>query len=233
MLTVTDDDDATGSVTEPLTVTVTYLADAFARTVADGWGAADQGGAWSRVSGPGGAFSVDGSAGVMDVPIGSGRGQRIGPDLDSTDVTVTVATDIAASGYGIMAAVVGRSITTQNEYRARARISSSGQVFLAITRLDGSYSEQFVAGETAVSGLVVAPGELVSIRLRTEGTSPTALSAKAWAAGDAEPADWTLAATDSTVSLQVPGRVGLHSVLSSSAVTGPVRFRFADFVATR
>ena len=52
-LTVVDSLGASGSVTQPVTVTEATLlaADEFQRTSASGWGTADVGGTWSAVSG--------------------------------------------------------------------------------------------------------------------------------------------------------------------------------------
>ena len=48
-LTVTDNRSGTNSVTHPVTITNYYASDTFERTVANGLGTADNGGAWTAV----------------------------------------------------------------------------------------------------------------------------------------------------------------------------------------
>jgi len=69
-LTVTDNSGGTNTISHPITVSAAvtpgqYAADGFARTVVNGFGAADLGGPWS-LSGKSSAFSV--SSGVGKSP---------------------------------------------------------------------------------------------------------------------------------------------------------------------
>ena len=71
-------------------------------------------------------------------------------------------------------------------------------------------------------------GDKLQIRLQTEGTSPTALRARVWKVGTAEPGTWQVTATDNTASFQNPGGFTLVTYLAGSATNAPVVARFDD-----
>ena len=233
-LTVTDNDSATATKTAQVTVTApAFLArDDFGRTVANGWGSADVGGAWTLIGGSG-RWSVDGDRGLVSLNAGNGYTANL-PSLSTTttDVTLSVASDKPATGGGQYVSVIGRRISTTDDYRAKVQITSTGAVNLWVARTSGG-TETLLPGGGVVSGLTYAVGDRLEVRLQVTGTSPTTVRAKVWKSGGTEPTTWTRTATDSTAGLQVAGSVGMYYYLSSSTNNAPVVFSTDGFrVAT-
>ena len=231
-LTVTDDDGATASTAQQITVTAppqpgsVMAQDDFARTLSNGWGAAGTGGAWTT-TGLASRFSVDGQRGRHSMAAGSTLTSALGAvSSTSSDVRVTVSADKVPTGSGAFVSVQGRRVTANDSYGARARLQADGSVELHLTRGGGSP----VTGGT-VAGLTFAPGDQLRIRLQVEGTSPTTMRAKVWKVGSTEPDAWRLSMSDSTASLQAPGGVGLVTYLFGSATNAPLVFSYDDFWA--
>ncbi|UZN04315.1 PKD domain-containing protein [Cellulomonas sp. S1-8] len=228
-LTVTDDDGAQDTVTQEIEVLQpldTVIArDAFGRTFASGWGAADLGGSWTTTAG---AARVDGSAGLLTVTTRGGlAGARLpGPTSANTDVTVTVALDKRPSGGG-WTLVRGR-ITDGGEYRLKTSFTAGGGLSAWLVRTTAAGAETSITPVTTVSGSYTA-GTVVRMRLAVSGTSPTTLRARVWT-GATEPTAWLLSTTDATAGLQVPGHVGLAGLVSSASTNVPVAFRWDDLV---
>jgi trimeric autotransporter adhesin len=236
-LTVTDDDGATGSVTHVVSPTAapTALAtDTFSRTVSNGLGTADLGGAWT-VSGGSTNFSVNGSAGRIVLPTAGAGPQAYLNSVSSTDsdTTLTVSPDKVGTGNGFYFAVVGRTISGAGSYRAKVRLLSNGGVGLSLYRTNSTGTETAILGETTVPGLAYSPGTVLRVRFQAVGTAPTTLRAKVWADGAGEPASWQAAATDTTSALQVAGGIGLWTYLSSSATNAPVTLTIDNLSSTR
>ena len=60
-----------------------------------------------------------------------------------------------------------------------------------------------------MAGINWTQGEKLRVRLRVSGTTPTALAARVWDDGAAEPTAWNVSANDSTPSLQANGGLGM------------------------
>ncbi|MBD2892814.1 hypothetical protein amrb99_17320 [Actinomadura sp. RB99] len=232
-LTVTDDKGATGEVVHTVKATSAVLAsDAFGRTVTGGWGTADAGGAWSRV-GSGGVLSVGGT-GQIEMPAAKNDG---GANLNAvssqdTDLAFTVATDKEGTGNGVYVWAIGRRVAGQGDYRARIRLRPSGVVSLQLSRTDASNAETAVGTEQTVAGVTYRPGAPLRLRLQVTGGSPTALKAKVWADGTAEP-DWQATGTDATGGLQAAGAVGVRAYLAGNSTNGPTVVSIDDLRASR
>ncbi len=222
-LTVTDDKGATGTTTRSVTVRDPVLAaDDFERTVANGWGTADAGGAWT-LGGPADRWSVSSGQGRLLLNAGNGYTASL-PSLSTSnaDVRVSVATDKAPTGGGQYVSVLGRRVSSTTDYRAKLHLASNGTVSLWVARMAGG-TETLVSGGR-VTGLAYAVGDRLEVRLSVTGTNPTTVRAKVWKAGTTEPTAWSTSGTDSTAALQAPGAVGLYSYLSGSVTNGPVVF---------
>ncbi len=227
-LTVTDDADATDTASADVTVTAPTVvaADAFARTVATGWGSADTGGAWSIPWGSS-SFSVGGGKGQMTVPAGSGYYSYLSSVSNANnDLRISVSPDKGATGGGQYLSVIGRSVDGAGDYRAKLRLMSNGGATLYLTRKISGGAEILLASQ-AVSMTPVAAGDTLNIRFQVEGTGTTALRAKVWK-GATEPTSWTATSTDSTAALQTAGSVGVYTYMSGSASNGPVVFAYDD-----
>ncbi len=222
-LTVVDSLGASGTVTQPVTVSVaTVLAgDEFERTSASGWGTADVGGTWSNVAGS----SVSGGMGLMSLMNSQTRATTLSGSLPSgTDVRVSVSTDKVANGGGAHVNVAPRK-TAGGEYRAKLRISSTGVVNVGVAKLVGT-TETLVANRV-LTGYTHTAGATLEVRVRTVSTGPsTTVQVKVWPQGQPEPVDWYVSATDSEAGLQGTGQLAITSYVSGTATNGPIGIAF-------
>jgi len=228
-LKVTDNAGATGTTSHQVTVTAasgsTLAKDAFERSVTNGWGTADTGGAWTG-AGTASFYSVASGTGRMSDPAGSTKTETLGGVSSSrTDTTVTFTTDLAPSGGGVFVSAIARQVGSVT-YEGRAWVSSSGTVQVQL--LANGTALQAVA----VSGLTYAAGQQLDLRVQAVGVSPTTLNAKVWSATQPEPASWQASVTDSTTGLQSAGNVGLRAYLSASATNTPVTVRFDNYLVS-
>ena len=238
-LTVTDDDGATNSTSQQVTVNAgtqtTYALDTFNRTVASGWGTADTGGAWSLTGSAANYAVTPGTATMRLTTAGAGSGTAYLGSVSATDVEVatTVSYDKVGLGNGTTLYVVSRRTSGTSQYRGKVRVASTGAVLISFSKLDGSSTETALTGETTVSGLTYTAGTRLRIRYQTTGTSPTTLRLKVWQDGTAEPASWQQTTTDSSAGLQGAGNVALSGYLSSGATNVPITASFTAFSAVQ
>ncbi len=225
-LTVTDNQGATNSVTYPVSVTApvstVFASDAFARTVANGLGSADIGGAWT-ISGASASFSVAPGAASMRL---ADPGTQLAAFLASvartdTDLNLGVRADKVPVGGPLYWTISGRRISAGNEYDARLLMYPDRSVHLWLSK-QASGAETGLTPEALVPGLTYTAGTTLNVRLQVVGTGTTTVRAKVWAAGTTEPTAWAVTATDSTASLQVSGGLGVTWYLSSAATNAPV-----------
>ncbi|WP_246020917.1 hypothetical protein [Arthrobacter echini] len=231
-MTVTDDKGATHSTSKDVTVVQApagdgvLAADSFGRTVSSGLGTAEQGGAWT-LAGSSSLFSVANGVGSIRMnSAGSGPSAYLASVSSAdTEATVKFGLDRIGSGGGTYVYVVGRKVGSA-EYRGKVWVSSSGAVSLDATRVvDGTLT---TLASRSVSGLRLAAGEQLQVRLQVTGNSPTRVNAKIWKVGTAEPTGWAVTATDDTAVLQSAGSVGLMTYLSGSATNAPITASFDD-----
>ena len=130
-LTVTDNRGDTGTVTHTVTVTDSpppppgqYASDTFARTVANGFGTADVGGAWSLV-GTASSFSVGGGVGRIAGAVSTSRAAYLSA-VRQTDIDLEsdVALDQPATGGGVYVSFIGRRTSNGNDYLLQAPLPS-------------------------------------------------------------------------------------------------------------
>ena len=204
--------------------------DLFTRTATSGWGSADTGGAYTHGSGTDSNFAVNGGLGRMVVPApGGGRVAVLGSvSSANVDAQVSFATDKAATDPdGQLVSLITRRIAQDSEYRVRVRLGSDAKVRLSIAKVVGGQVTQ-LGDEVLLPGVSDVPGAFINVRALVTGTSPTTIEAKAWAIGDAVPADWQLSETDSESILQAAGAVGLRADLTQPSLNGTVTFSFDD-----
>ena len=234
-LTVTDDQGATDTATTSVTVTVPPLAqDAFSRSVTNGLGTADIGGAWTVV-GTKSRYSVANGMAVLTAPTAGSQPSAYlaGVSSTSTDLVTGVTTDKAPTGGGLYISVEGRRVDGVGDYRAKVHLTSTGKVTLMLERTDSTGAETTLSSEVAVAGLTYVPGMVLRIRVEVTGTSPTTVRARVWDASQSEPTTWQATATDSTAGLQTAGAIGIVGVLSGSATNSPVAFQFTNLKAVK
>lgn len=233
-LTVRDDEGATASTTQEITVSSTppvgvLAQDRFEREVTSGWGTAEVGGPWSLL-GASTRFSVSQGAGRMTVPTPGAGLTALLPEVAArdADVSVRVTTDKVVDGSGTFVSLLARRVGS-TDYRVKARLTPDGRVLLYLGRLAGS---ETTLASAFVPGLTHGQGDALRLRLEVSGSSPTTLRGKAWKDGTPEPADWLLTATDDTVGLQEAGAVGLSVYVAASATNAPVVHSWDDFLVS-
>lgn len=224
-LTVADNAGATTPVSRQVSTvgpaTVPFVSDTFARTVTGGWGSADVGGPWTA-TGTASGFAVAPGAGSLQLA----RGAQLSAALPSaisrdTDLRLSITSNKASTGAGVTTTVTGRRVSTNNEYRARLRITAANKVTISLTRLVAG-TETAMAPEQVVPDITFTPGLVFSVRMQVVGTNPTTVRARAWPVTEAEPTNWLESTSDSTAALQSQGTLAVTGSLSSSSTNAPV-----------
>jgi hypothetical protein len=205
--------------------------DAFARTVANGFGTAEVGGTWTTTETA--SYSVDGAGRVLLATPGSTRSALLDTvSSTATDLRLTVSADKAASGSGTYLSVIGRRVAGVGAYQANVVFRDTGEVGLSLVRVNASGGgEVAVQRAVAVPNLSVAAGDVMSVRLQVTGLDPTTLRAKVWKAGTKEPVTWQREAIDETSALQRAGSLGINVYVSSSSTNTPVVVSLDDVSA--
>jgi PKD repeat protein len=228
-LTVTDNQGATASVTHDVSVSTappatTVAKDLFERTVANAWGSAEVGGAWT-LRGTASKFKVAGGAGQIQVAAGS----TLYADLNSVSQTgVRLDADFSVDNISgdTYLSFIGRQVGTEY-YVAKLRLQANGKGLFYLFRSAGN----LIGAPVYTPSLVFQPGVQYRVSLLVKGTSPTTVSAKVWKASDPEPG-WQMNTTDNFAALQTAGRVGLVAYVSAGATPSPVNVSYHQFVAT-
>ncbi|UDY35504.1 PKD domain-containing protein [Dermatobacter hominis] len=233
-LTVTDDDGATATTTRQVTVNAptvsNYAADTFSRTVSNGLGSAELGGAWTG-TGTAAGYSVTGGVGLVSVTAGASRTISLNSvAATDTEVSTRIAFDKAQTGGGTYVAVLGRRVNATNDYRLKLRVQAGGVVSAQLVRIVNG-TETVIQNLATVPGLTWNANEFLKVRFQVTGTNPTNLAAKVWKDGTAEPGAWQLQSTDTTAALQASGSVGIWDYLSGTSTNGPIVMSVDDFVA--
>ncbi len=236
-LTVSDESGTSGTtshaVSPRLPGGVPLLAsDGFDRTVENGLGTADVGGAWT-VSGDVGRYSVAaGVASLSATTAGSNMAASLsGVSSDDTDLRLSIGTDKLATGSGMHVSIIGRQVSSSTSYQAHVRIRSDGVPVLSIVAQEAGSAVVLKPGIT-VPGLSLAAGGFLKTEFVVTGTNPTSLALKVWAAGSAEPTSAQLTATDSFAALQAPGWLGISTHLSATSAIAPVVLRLSGLSAS-
>ncbi len=227
VLTVTDNKGSTDTETASVTVTApTVIAtDAFSRTVTNGWGTADTGGPWT-ISSTNTNFDVLNGVGTMRMAASSGPSAYLnGVSAGNVDLTSAFSYDKVGTGGGVYTSLVARRIGT-SDYRVKVRVTATATTVYLVRTVNGT---ETTLGTQDIVGTLPA-GAVLNVRFQAEGQGTTTLRASAWTTG-AEPAAWTVTATDTTAALQNPGAVGIYTYLSGSATNAPVTLRVDTFTA--
>lgn len=208
----------------PVRVAIRTAKDAFGRTVSNGWGSADVGGAWS-ISGTAADFAV--GSGVATHTIGSATSFRLsylaGQLYRDADVSVTVSVPFSnVTGGNIEPAnlVVG-GLSTTDYFMATVKVTSAEVVTVGITHYDGTV----VVADTTVTGLTFT-GQQLKVRFQLDGQT---LRAKVWAAASAEPYAWNVEARSNALFARAAGWVGVRSGLGSGNTNTPAVFSYDAF----
>jgi PKD repeat protein len=228
-LTVTDDDGATDTETSVVTVTApaVFARDDFGRTVANGWGTADLGGAWT-IGGTASSWSVSGGLGRLNLNTSQGfTAYQNGVSSTSTEVVGSIASDKAPTGGGQYVSIIGRRVSSTTDYRAKVQMRAGGAVGVWLTR--NSSGAETILSTATLAGVSYAVGDRLQVRLQVAGTTPTTVRVKVWEQGTAEPAAWSLTSTDGTAGFQAAGSVGFYAYLSGTTTNAPTVFSLDEW----
>ncbi len=184
-------------------------SDAFQRTVASGWGSADTGGWWTVVGSP---WSWSVSPGAGSITVGAG-GQELAYlsqfTVQDVDVTETLALPrCSGSGTNCDAYVVGRYSAAYVPTYYRVGVvqgAARPDIFLRAERSDGA-----TLGSDLDTHLSATDGAAVQLHVELVGVNPTAVRARLWPKGTAEPSTWLLDTTDGNGAEQQAGMVGVR-----------------------
>ena len=231
-LTVTDDKGATNVATSSVTVATTpgggdpqpqpLADDSFDRSVSGGWGQATVGGSWKVSGGSASVASVAAGVGRLSLPAGSTRYVTLDetPLSDGTVTTQFTMSPAAATGASYIGVVARQA--SADRYMVRAWMRADGTVWLVASR------GATVLGSQPLSGVTAVPDTSYSLTVSVTGGTTPSLSAKLWATGTAEPANWQLVATDGSGSPLSAGAFGVVAYRVSSA-TAPLAVAFDSF----
>ena len=233
--------NAGGSGTHTETVTVaplpppspTIVEDTFSRNQTDSWGSAERGGPYSYI-GSTADFDVSGSTATMRFPAaGNTRGAFL-PQVTERDVEIAFSFSLdrlPAGGSGIYIYGVARRVNSNTEYWAKVRITPGGQVRISASRLV-SGSETQIGTEVLISNLTYAPNDILRVRARFTGASPTTIAMRVWRAATPEPTTWPVQVTDTTAALQVAGAFGFRGYAAGASGNPPYVLTFDDYLVT-
>jgi PKD repeat protein len=200
-------------------------SDGFGRTVANGLGTADTGGAWT-LTGTASSFSV--GSGAASLRLGAGKtlaAYLTGTPTRDTDVTTTVRFGALPVGGSLYASLVGRRTGT-HDYSATAIVAANGAVHLSFGR------DSTTIASSGTIGSPIAAGTLLHVRMQTVGSGTTTVRARVWVDGTAEPTTWQLSKTDATAANQAAGGFGIRAYLSAGVTNAPIVYGFDNFTAT-
>ena len=173
-LTVTDDDGKADSATHDVTVVTPppLASDAFGRTVASGWGTADNGGAWTIATGAARFQVADGKGKVALGTAGSGYTALLNAVSTANRPTSrsTSSMDKAATGGGQYFSAIGRNVPGVGFYSAKVRVLATGAVQVYLLKTVGG-AETVFSNQT-VPGLTYAAGDTSSCGCRSSAPVP-------------------------------------------------------------
>ena len=220
-LTVTDDDGATATKTVQAAVAAVVpgllATDDFNRTVSNGWGPADLGGAWT-LRGTASRFSVANGVGKIALPASAANTVYADlNDVSSANTRLDAVFSVDSLVEGQYVALVGRRVGSTN-YIARLRMQADGGVKLYLLQ-DGATS---IAPVLQVP-ISIVPGEKYVVSMEVTGANPTTVKAKLWKQSEAEPA-WQREGTNALAALQVPGAVSVFAYVPNTTTGGAVSF---------
>jgi hypothetical protein len=207
----------------PIQARVTRLVDTFSRVSASGWGTEpDSGIAWTHTSIS--QWTVDGSAGLLDIPVANQAqtASVVAAGSDDVDVTHVASLSAVMTGAAWVHATTVRRADESNFFRLHTEFSTAGTVQVKIAQvLAGSSSD--LVGLTS-TGVAYSAG--TRIRTRVQAIGPT-LRIKVWLDGDPEPAVWHASANASRTIGQT---VGLYEWrVAGNTNVGTVTITVDDF----
>lgn len=198
------------------------FSDTFTRTESNGWGTSTSGHAWSTTGGVAADYSVNGTRGIISVPVvGSLRSTYIGSlDVAAIDRTVTVRVPVLATGAAVVVRFPARwNVGTGDCYFGQLQIETTNAVSAAIRKTVGGSTTTL---RSKTLGITHTTTTDYRVRFKVQGSW---LYLKIWDSASTEPAQWTDAAWDTSIT--AAGDWGLRASLNSGNTnTLPVAVQF-------
>lgn len=208
----------------PLRVRWKVGSDGFGRSVSNGWGTADFGGAWTNTGGSVSDYSVNGSAGLHSNGTLNVSRVTTMPGPFDVDLTITVSMAVTATGAPFRAGLVARWTDINNHNYAYLRFNTDQTIDLRMERTVGGVVSLL---DTIATGLTHTAGTVYKLRYQVTGVQHRA---KVWTSAT-EPAAWTDTTTEA-FPLTTGTSVGVRSrVDTGNTNTLPLVFTFDDFRA--
>ncbi|MFE3858796.1 hypothetical protein ACFXPN_47720, partial [Streptomyces griseorubiginosus] len=206
---------------EVMTVTAaaSLLTDAFGRTVSNGWGTADSGQPYGT-----------GGPDVSNLSVGSGYGghvltttnasRRTYIDFITADLDYygSITVSATATGGSLYGALSGRYTDVNNMYLARLEFTTGGTLILSVRKRVAGTETQL---GTFTPGIAYSAGTFYRVRFRVDGSR---LRAKVWPASAAEPGQWQIIVSDSSLSTSV--FLGTYSISASTNTNSNPQIRY-------
>jgi hypothetical protein len=215
---------------EVMTVTAVspYITDAFGRTVANGWGSADSGQAWTTTGGLASDYSVGSGIGVTTHPTANTSHLALiaGPRA-SQEVYVDVAVSATATGDSMYGGPILRAIDSNNLYMARLEFTTTNTLILTIRKRINS--NETLLGTYTPSDTYAANG-FYRIHFKISGTT---LRASVWDATTPNQNMWHLTTTDTAAVYPFlasdPQSVGVRALTGASNTNVSPQIQFDNF----
>lgn len=208
---------------EPVTHIV---SDSFTREIADGWGTADTGGAWT-VDGTAANWDVTGGVGTIVPAAGSSYTAYLGT-VSETDVSARLKASVDKDwADGLMnVAIILRRVDANNLIMGYVQLNTTGSINLRIRKILAGVSS--VVSTAYDFGLSLEVGQEFMIQMQADGT---AMRLKAWLATEPEPSEYQLETSITDSALQAAGSVGIRVFLDGSGTNHPVTYSIDDLEA--
>ncbi len=200
---------------------VPVAADAYERSVSNGWGADDTGGAYALEGNPA-SFSVGAGSGSIVLPnSNSNRAATLsGVSARDVDATIRLGANKRPTGGSLFVYLPVRR-SGPNAYRPKAILHPNGTVSVHAGIVINN-TESSLGAAVVVGGLTHAANTFIRLRAQVSGANPTTISVRAWADGAPEPATWQFVAVNSAAEVQQPGAVGVRAYLHGGATNAPL-----------
>lgn len=204
-------------------------ADAFGRTVSNGWGSTDTGEAWTV--GTVADYAVAGGFGTHTVNAASSRRASYLAGISVRDVDVAVTFKVAqATGATLEPAniLLRGDPVDQSSIIAKILLTTGNAVQLEVYSRDDT-----LLGSTTVSGLThTGTGQPLRVRALAAGNR---VHMKVWIAANTEPTAWQLVVADTdadTAETPVAGFIGVRSGRTLGNTNSPAVFSYDNWEST-
>jgi hypothetical protein len=169
----------------------TYARDAYQRTVVDGWGTADTGGAWSSTTAD---HDVTGSVGTISLGSNTNRNAYLtSVSAQDAEILFKVKVDRLAVGSDHLFWAYLRRQDSNNYYQIRVTFNTNQKLTTTFLRTASGSSTVIDAATTTVPHTTT---DWSWVRARISGTTSVLGQIRLWKDGTTEPVTWDADGTD-------------------------------------